>query len=147
MGGRGGSSGTSAPPTGRKMSVKKFLDNLSKNNQQGMFDTLLKSPLKVGKATFTQNGNAVKSQEAILEHGSDKISIRFVNGWNPVQVSKPTSKIEQSIQVVHYKDGNATAFRKLDTKSSKSLKNAQKNYDEMLKKWKKMTGQKDISFR
>lgn len=112
-----------------------------------MFDTLSKAPLKVEKAIFTQNGNAVKSQEAILEHDSDKISIRFVNGWNPVQVSRPTSKIEQSIQVVHYKDGNATAFRKLDVKSSKSLKNAQKNYDEMLKKWKKMTGQKDISFR
>lgn len=147
MGGRGGSSGGIAPPTGRRMSLKRFLDNLSKNDRQGMLNDLAESKLNVGNAIFTENGNAIKMQEAVIESGEDRVSVRFYNSWNPVQVAKPTSPIKQSIEIVHYKNGNAAAIRKLDEKSSKSLKNAEKNYNEMLKKWKNMTGQKEIYFR
>lgn len=148
MGGRGGSSSSIIPiPKGRRMSIKRFLDNLSKNNRQGMIDDLSGSKLEVKNAIFTKNGNAVKAQEAVLESGEDRVSVRFYNSWDPVQVAAPASPIKQSIEIVHYKNGNATVMRKLDEKSSKSLKNAEKNYNEMLKKWKSMTGQKDIYFR
>lgn len=147
MGGRGGSSNGIAPPNGRRMSLKRFLENLSKNDRQGMINDLSESKLDVGNAIFTENGNAIKMQEAVIESGEDRVSVRFYNSWNPVQVAKPTSPIKQSIEIVHYKNGNATAIRKLDEKSSKSLKNAEKNYNEMLKKWKSITGQKNIYFR
>ena len=147
MGGRGGSSNGIAPPNGRRMSLKRFLENLSKNDRQGMINDLSESKLDIGNAIFTENGNAIKMQEAVIESGEDRVSVRFYNSWNPVQVARPTSSIKQSIEIVHYKNGNATAIRKLDEKSSKSLKNAEKNYNEMLKKWKSITGQKNIYFR
>nr|DAY16045.1 MAG TPA: hypothetical protein [Caudoviricetes sp.] len=134
-------------PSGRKMSLARFLENLQKNSASGMLDSLQDLSPKAGKASFFTNGNAVKFQEAVIESGTDKASIRFINGWNPMQVSSPTSAIKQTIEVVYYKNGNASAIRKLDEKSSKSLKNAEKNYHDMLEKWKKLTGQKSISFR
>lgn len=150
MGGRGGTSGINrggGSATGRKMSLAKILENLQKNSVSGMLDSLQVLSPKAGKANFFTNGNAVKFQEAVIESGTDKASIRFLNGWNPIQVSSPTSAIKQTIEVVYYKNGNVAAIRKLDEKSSKSLKNAAKNYREMLEKWKKLTGQKSISFK
>ena len=148
MGGHGGSSGmTGKEPAGRKMSLSSFLENLKENNRDGMINSLSNFSPKVEKATFFVNGNAVKSQEASIQSGSDKVSVRFFNQWNPIQVTKPTKAIKQTIEIVHYKNGNATAIRKLDERSSKSLKNAEKNYREMIDKWKKITKQKEIYLR
>ena len=82
-----------------------------------------------------------------VESGSDKLSVRFYNQWNPIQVTRPTTAIKQRIEVVHYRDGNVVAIYKLNEKSSKSLKNAEKNYHEMLNEWKKATHQKTIFLR
>lgn len=147
MGGRGATSGLSAEPRGRQMSMKSFLENLSKNSQEGMLNALRNASLDVKSATFTKNGNAVKLQEAILESGENKVSVRFYNQWDPMQVGKPTSSIKQSIEIVSYKNGNAAAIRTLSEKKSMSLKNAEKNYHEMLEQWKKLTKQKAIQFR
>ncbi|MCD8142317.1 MAG: hypothetical protein LUD83_03425 [Clostridiales bacterium] len=142
MGGRGGA-GLSAK-RGRRVSAERFLKNLRDNNQDEMLNTIAKAPLTVGKASFTVNGNAVKSQEATLESASDRISVRFYNGWEPTQVTRPERKITTKIEAVTYKNGNATAVRTLYEKSSKSLKNAASNYENVLDKWKKVTGQKTI---
>lgn len=148
MGGRGGNSQLSAKePTGRKMSLSIFLQNLKENSKDEVLNSLSDLPLKVGKTDFFVNGNAVEFQEAVAESGTDKVSIRFYNQWNPIQVAKPTQAVKQSIEAVYYRNGNAVAVRKIDEKSSKSLKNAEKNYREMLDKWKKLTGQKDIYLR
>ena len=53
----------------------------------------------------------------------------------------------QEAVVEHYRDGNVVAIYKLNEKSSKSLKNAEKNYHEMLNEWKKATHQKTIFLR
>ena len=143
MGGRGGSSGMSAS-AGRKKMVAGFFENLVKGNTDEAFAGLQSLPLEVRKAEFTTNGNAVRLQEAVIESGSDKASVRFINQWNPIQVTKPEAAIRQRIEIVHYKNGNASAIYKLNEKSSKSLKNAEKNYHEMLDSWKKITHQKDI---
>lgn len=71
MGGRGGSSGLSGMG-GKKMSISRFLENLKKNSREGMLDAIRKSKLDIGRTEFTRNGNALKSQEAILESGSEK---------------------------------------------------------------------------
>lgn len=148
MGGRGGNSQLSGKePAGRKMSLSRFLQNLKENSKDEVLNSLSDLPLKVGKTDFFVNGNAVEFQEAVAESGADKVSIRFYNQWNPIQVAKPTQAIKQSIEAVYYKNGNAVAVRKIDEKSSKSLKNAEKNYREMLDKWKKLTRQKDIYLR
>ena len=148
MGGRGGSSGmTGKEPAGRKMSLSRFLQNLKENNRDGMINSLSNLSPKAEKATFFVNGNAVKFQEASVQSGSDKVSIRFSNQWNPIQVTKPTKAMKQTIEIVHYKNGNATAIRKLEERSSKSLKNAEKNYHEMIDKWKRITKQKEIYLR
>lgn len=144
MGGRGAASGAAnGMALGRKMSVSKFLENLKKNNANTVFNNLSELSPKVGKTGFFTNGNAVEFQEAVVESGSDKLSVRFYNQWNPIQVTRPTTAIKQRIEVVHYRDGNVVAIYKLNEKSSKSLKNAEKNYHEMLNEWKKATHQKN----
>lgn len=121
MGGRGGSSSMiGKKPAGRKMSLSRFLQNLKENNRDGMINILSNLSPEVEKANFFVNGNAVKFQEASVQSGSDKVSIRFSNQWNPIQVTKPTKAIKQTIEIVYYKNGNATAIRKLDERSSKS---------------------------
>nr|DAQ14179.1 MAG TPA: hypothetical protein [Caudoviricetes sp.] len=148
MGGRGGSSQLSGKePAGRKMSLSRFLQNLKESEKEEILNSLSNLSLKAGEANFFVNGNAVEFQEAVAESGTDKVSIRFYNQWNPIQVAKPTQAVKQSIEAVYYRNGNAVAVRKIDEKSSKSLKNAEKNYREMLDKWKKLTRQKDIYLR
>lgn len=146
MGGRGGSSGLNGPQ-GRKMSMGRFFESLAQNNQQGMLDVLSKTNLQLFPADFTKNGNAIRLQAAEFEVGDSKIDISFHNYWEPMQVTKPTQAIKQSIEVRVYKNGNITALRTLAEKKSMSLKNAEKNYQEMLEQWKKLTKQKEIKFR
>lgn len=145
MGGRGGSSGLNEPQ-GRRMSMSRFLENLAKNSQQGMLDVLSKSELKLSPADFTKNGNAVRLQVGEFEVGNDKVVVSFYNRYDPMQVAKPTQAIKQSIEIRAYKNGNVTAVRTLAEKKSMSLKNAEKNYREMIEQWKKLTKQKNIRF-
>lgn len=98
-------------------------------------------------ANFTINGNTVRSQSVDFEVGENKVSVRFINQWEPTQVEKPSRPIKQEIEIVSYKNGNAMAVRTLAEKKSTSLKNAEKNYHEMLERWKKLTKQKEIRFR
>ena len=90
--------------------------------------------------------NAVESQEALLGNGENHVSVRFYNRWDPMQVGVPTKAIKQTIEIVLYKNGNATAIRTLAEKKSMSLKNAESNYHEMLKQWKRLTKQREIAF-
>jgi hypothetical protein len=73
--------------------------------------------------------------------------VRFYNGWEPTQVSRPTEPIRTTIEAVIYKNGNAVAFNKLVEKKSSSLKNAAKNYEYVLSEWKRITKQKQIRFK
>lgn len=144
--GSSGAQKTANEPAGRRIGVKRFLENLQKENKDGMLEAAQNAPLNVGKAVFTKNNNALKSQEAVLESGEDKISLRFINKWEPSQVTAPDKPIRTSIEVVTYKNGDATAIRTLAETKTKSLKNAEKNYNQMLDKWKKLTKQRSITF-
>lgn len=145
MGGRGGASGIE--PQGRKMSIERFLQNLQKNSRDGMLDSISKANLSVYPATFTKNGNAVSLQTAEFSNGENRVVVSFTNRWEPMQVARPTQPIKQAIEVRVYKNGDITAMRTLEERKSKSLKNAGKNYGELLDRWKKLTKQKNISFR
>lgn len=101
---------------------------------------------KVRKAQFTANGNSVKSQSATVESGNRKIDLSFSTGYNPQQTTKPTKAIETTITATLWEDGNAKRIATIAKTSSKSNKNAQKQYTEMLEEWKKLTGQKKIEF-
>lgn len=100
----------------------------------------------VKPADFTINGNAVESQEALLENGETRISARFYNEWEPMQIVEPSKAIKQKIEVVTYKNGNPIGIHVLAEKKSMSLKNAEKNYYEMLKQWKSLTKQREITY-
>ena len=123
-----------------------FFENFSNNNREGMLNALCRASLDVKSADFTKNGNAVKSQEAIFESGENKVSVRFYNWWDPMQIIKSGRAIKQEIEIVLYKNGNPTAIRTLVEKKSTSLKNAERNYHEILNQWKRMTKQQDITF-
>lgn len=129
-----------------ELDINDFLENLAKNNKDGMLNALYNAPIAVNPARFTKNGNAVESQEALLGNGENHVSVRFYNRWDPMQVGVPAKAIKQTIEIVLYKNGNATAIRTLAEKKSMSLKNAESNYHEMLKKWKRLTKQREITF-
>lgn len=101
---------------------------------------------KVDKAQFTANGNSVKSQNATMESGNRKIDLRFSTGYNPQQTTKPTKAIETKITATLWENGNAKGITTISKTTSKSNKNAQKQYTEMLEEWKKLTGQSKITF-
>lgn len=126
--------------------IKEFFDDFSKNNRDGMLKALYNFPFTASPAKFTTNGNAVESQEALIEKGEYKVSVGFFNGWNPMQVVPPTKPIKQTLGIVLYKNGNPTAIHTLVEKKSMSLKNAERNYHEMLKQWKNLTKQQEIYF-
>ena len=129
-----------------EVSINDFLENLARNNKDGMLSALYNVPIAVKPASFTKNGNAIESQEALLENGDNRFSLRFYNQWNPMQIGEPTKAIKQTIEIVLYKNGDATAIRTLAEKKSMSLKNAERNYHEMLKQWKGLTKQREIAF-
>jgi hypothetical protein len=100
----------------------------------------------VEKAQFTANGNSIKSQNATIENGNQRIDLRFSTGYNPQQITKPTKNIETKISAILWENGNAKRITTISKTASKSNKNAQKQYNEMLDEWKKLTGQSKITF-
>lgn len=129
-----------------ELGINDFLENLAEDNKDGMLNALYNAPIAVNPARFTKNGNAVESQEALLGKGENHVSVRFYNRWDPMQVGMPAKAIKQTIEIVLYKNGNATAIRTLAEKKSMSLKKAESNYHEMLKQWKRLTKQREITF-
>lgn len=106
----------------------------------------LQSQMDIEKATFTVNGNSVKMQNVTIENGNQKINLTFNSKYEPTQVTKPTKAITTEITVRLWENGNIKAIRTIKGTSTKSLKNAATQYNDMLSDWKKLTGQNNISF-
>ena len=100
----------------------------------------------VGKAQFTALGNSVKSQTATIENGNQRIDLHFSTGYNPQQTSMPTKAIETKITATLWENGNAKRISTISKASTKSNKNAKSQYESMLSDWKKLTGQRKITF-
>ena len=100
----------------------------------------------LSKADFTANGSAVKSQSVILENGSDKVEIYFSSRYEPTQVANPSQPVKIGIYANVWKNGQPVAIRTISETKTKSLKNAKRNYENMLSEWKKATNQKQITF-
>lgn len=88
MGGRGSSGG---------MSLGTFSGRIRSATQEELLNMVKKLQLKTSEAMFTPNGNVVAYQYAEAEDGKDKISIRFRNDWDPLQIARPRQAIEQCI--------------------------------------------------
>lgn len=101
---------------------------------------------KVNKAHFTANGNSVEFQTATIESGNKKIDLRFYTDYNPQQITKPTKAIKTEISATLWENGDAKRLATIAKTTSKSNKNAQKQYTEMLEEWKKLTRQREITF-
>lgn len=138
FGGRGSSSGLG----GGRMTIAGFLKKFRNASESD----LGKLGLKVDKAQFTENGNSIKLQSASVQNGADRVEVSFYSNYNPLQASNFQSNISSSISVRHYKDGDIQAYKEVVNKKTKSVKNAKKNYDEVLQMWKKITKQKSISY-
>lgn len=104
--------------------------------------------MDIKAAKFTENGNSVKAQRAILDNGTQRVDLWFSSEYNP-QVNtggSPKKAIETSITARVWENDNFKGTRTLTKTKSKSYKNAEKQYNEMLNEWKKVTGQKKITF-
>lgn len=100
----------------------------------------------LSKADFTANGSAVRSQSVTLESGSDKVEIYFSSRYEPTQVTNPSQPIKVGIYANVWQNGQPVAIRTISETKTKSLKNAKKNYENMLAEWKKATKQERITF-
>lgn len=100
----------------------------------------------ISKAKFTANGSSVSQQTVTVKSGNDELQVYFSSGYSPQQATNPTQAIKSGIYATTWHDGNVTSYRVLSETKTKSVKNAKKNYDETLETWKKVTGQKQITF-
>lgn len=106
----------------------------------------LQSQMKIDNATFTTNGNSVKMQNVTIQNGNQTINLTFDSEYEPQQVTKPTKAIETTITARVWENGNIKAIRTITKTSTKSLKNAATQYNDMMNDWKKLTGQSQITF-
>lgn len=105
----------------------------------------LSGKMKISEPVTTANGNSIKLQVATIDNGTEKIDIAFHSAYNPIQTTgTPKKAIETKITATLWENGNAKAIRTLASASSKSYKNAGKQYTDILKEWQKVTGQKRI---
>lgn len=142
MGGRGSSSGKT--PAGGAST----LSNIIQQSPESTLSQLQKviSQGDLSKADFTANGSAVRLQSVTLESGSDKVEIYFSSRYEPTQVTNPSQPVKVGIYANVWKNGRPVAIRTISETKTKSLKNAKRNYENMLSEWKKATKQNQISF-
>ena len=119
-----------------KSSPSTALNQLSETLQSGT----------IGKAKFTANGSSVSQQTVTVKSGNDELQVYFSSGYSPQQATNSTQAIKSGIYAITKHNGDVTAYRVLTETKTKSIKNAKKNYDETLETWKKVTGQKQITF-
>lgn len=144
--GRGTSkAGKSTGATGGGAILKAYNDIMTGKATLSSLKTVTQNA-KVEKAQFTANGNSIKSQNATIQNGNQKIDLRFSTGYNPQQTTKPTKTIETKITATLWENGNAKSISTISKVSTKSNKNAKSQYESMLSDWKKLTGQSKITF-
>lgn len=140
----GSGGGGKTTPTGANVS-KAYSDIMNGNaTLESLSD--LQQQMSIDKATFTTNGNSIKMQNVTIQNGNQTINLTFRSEYEPKQVTNPTKAITTEITARLWENGNIKAIRKIAGTSTKSLKNAATQYDNMLSNWKKLTGQKSISF-
>lgn len=117
-------------------------------NGNATLETLatLQPLMNIDKANFTVNGNSVKMQNVTVQNGNQTINLTFNSQYEPTQTAKPTKNITTKITARVWEDGNIKGIRTIKETSTKSLKNAATQYDNMLNDWKKLTKQSNISF-
>lgn len=125
-------------------SIDRFMQAYEARDTQEMLAIFAEAEKEIGNAKFTENGNAVRLQGAVMTEGDRMIDFGFYNSWNPLQQIPPSEYLEQSIEARIYKNGNIIGLTVLTERKSKSLKNAEKNYDEILSMWKELTNQEKI---
>lgn len=106
----------------------------------------LQPQMAIDKANFTSNGNSIKLQNVTIKNGNQTINLTFTSEYEPTQVGSPRGSIETKITARVWENGNIKGIRTIDRLSTKSIKNAKKQYEDMLDSWKKLTGQRSITF-
>lgn len=130
--------------TKSESTIDRFKNAFEAKDTQEMLDIFAEAQKEVGDARFTENSNAVRLQGAVIAEGDRMVDVAFYNSWNPLQVVPPDEYLKQSIEARIWENGNCIGMPVLIEKQSKSLKNAEKNYNEMLSLWQELTKQEKI---
>ena len=144
-----GSSGISGGGAGGKnaaVNVGKAYNDILNGNATLETLATLQPLMNIDKANFTVNGNSVKMQNVTIQNGNQTINLTFNSQYEPTQTATPTKNITTKITARVWENGNIKGIRTIKETSTKSLKNAAKQYDDMLSDWKKLTKQSNISF-
>lgn len=124
--------------------IDRFIQAFQENDIQSMMDVFAEAEIEIGNAKFTENGNAVKLQGAVIADENRMVELAFYNSWNPLQQTPPEDYLKQSIDARIFEAEKCIGIFTLVEKKTKSLKNAEKNYQEVLSLWKKLTNQEKI---
>lgn len=132
--------------TEKSSSIAKIFQAYEQKDMPGMLKELQKAELTVEPAVFWENGNAVKSQIAVLEDAKRCIHVGFINTYNPLQQIPPDGYVKQALQTNLFENGNCIGIQKLSEEKSRSIKRAGENYQKMLDRWTEITKQDGIRF-
>lgn len=124
--------------------IDRFIHAFEMRNVQEMLHIFKETETEVVAARFMKNYNAVRLQGAALYDENRMVDFSFHNSWNPLQQIPPSDYLTQKIEARIYEDGNIKGMTTLVERKSKSLKNAEKNYNEMLSMWMELTKQEKI---
>lgn len=124
--------------------IDRFIQNFQEQDKQGMLEVFSEAEKEIANAAFTENFSAVRLQGAVMADDNRVIDVSFHNSWDPRQQIPSNDYLTQKIEARIYADGSIKGLITLVEKKSKSLKNAEKNYNEVLSLWKELTKQERI---
>lgn len=127
-----------------EMAINGLIQAFQEKSTEKIMDIIKESEQKIEVAKFTKNGNVVSLQAAVMYDEDRMADVSFHNYWNPLQQTPPTEPLEQKIVARIWEDGNIKGVVSLVERKSNNLKNAEKNYNEVLSIWKNLTGQEKI---
>lgn len=140
MGGRGASSGSVNSISSN------FMTKVMKANQgspEELINELSKFNYKSDKEEKHYDSSTIKFKSAVMSNGTDEIFIRFGSDYTGKEINNSAGdKISTTITVYQRKNGKPLSYSTIYSKETKSLKNIQKNYEEGLKLYKKITKNK-----
>lgn len=137
---------TDAKESEKTYTMEQLLEAYKTGNSQEMLKILSTFEMRLQEAIFTTNGNAIKVQSAEYQENDYKVELRFSNEWNPIQVVQPEQALHQSISAYLYQNNQIFGICKLKDLKSKSLKNMEKNYEELKEEWMNLLHVETIEF-
>ena len=140
--GAGGASSKTTGRSGKTARLQDIADGIRTKSSDELLSAVQKLKPTADAAKYDEFGNVVVTPCWRVSAGNLSIQIGFSNDYDPRQVRVIVSTpIKTTIEAVIWKNRHVTAVRTLAETKTKSIKNASKNYQNILDNWRKLIGE------